>query len=870
VEAFNTINDRFTTASFLITVEGTDRDRMIAAAEQIGARIRAERELDDLVDSVVLRLDEDFLNTWGLMLQEEADLRKSLRLLDSGGLVSFLRTFNDNLEETYSGDEGRDEVDSAREEINTAQFLATMGRSAELLRSALEEPGAHAAEEVGADLAEMFLLGDPYRFDSSGTMLIFRVLPTFSVTDLEAGSTLTESVRTILSDTRSQFPELRFGYAGDVAQNYDEQQAVGSDLFWPTVLAFLVILALFVFSFARARGVVFALIALGVGILTTVGFIALTLAEVNLITSTFAVLLMGLGVDFGIHLLANYDSFRGDGHDALHALSMTYRSVVPAIVIGAIATAVAFLSLLLTDTEVMHQFAVVAGGGIMITLLSMLTVLPALLLLFETGTGVRRRRLPVLGFGWISRAGTWCVRRRVVVVVAAAVLAVAGALLIPRNTFLYDLSELGPQQATSIVTQRRIERHMGFSPFPMMVAYEDMSSVRETTNALEAERMVASIASLSRYLPRPEEQQARLSLIREAREGWNPPAEHAISEANLEDLTYEIQRLEWNMIEIGQLSVAALGEGNLIQKQRDAMIREVLGAAVGEPGDEVFQKLIASIAATPDRSIERLNEIQSHFVTELRARSETLLSPDRPIRAEDLPETITDQTVSDTGEYFLVTAVPSAEVGEQEAMFRFRDRMQRIEEEMTGTIPIAIEFSESLTEEIGYATAYIGIALLVILLLTFRRIGTTVVIVLAMVASVLVMFGLFPLLGIAMNVLNMMVLPLIFGLGVDYFIHVAHRLRREQDLAMALRRTGKGVLLSAATTMIAFGSLGLIGQYRAIQLLGRMLFVGIGIVLVASLTVLPALLSWLSAGGSVSPTNQTKSRLAPTEQENRR
>jgi hypothetical protein len=319
------------------------------------------------------------------------------------------------------------------------------------------------------------------------------------------------------------------------------------------------------------------------------------------------------------------------------------------------------------------------------------------------------------------------------------------------------------------------------------------------------------------------------------------------------------------MIEIGDLAVTALGEGNLIQRQRDAMIHEVLGAEVGKPGAEVFQKLIAEIAATPERSIRRLNEIQAHFVAAIADRARSLLSPDRPIRADDLPEAVTDQTISDDGEYYLVTAVPSAEVRNQEAFFRFRDRMLAVDHDMTGTIPIAIEFSESLTEEVGHATLYIAAALLVILLLTFRRLTVTGLVVFGMVVSVLVMFGLFPLLGISMNVVNMMALPLIFGLGIDYFIHVTHRFNSEGALEPALRLTGKGVLLSAATTMLAFGSLGAIGQYHAIQLLGQMLFVGIGVVLIMALTLLPALLSWLPNEAQNAPADheQNESNSSP-------
>jgi predicted RND superfamily exporter protein len=815
---------------------------MITAAEEVARRIEEDGELSQLVDTVQLRTDPEFVRRWGLMLQDEEDLHKTLRLLEAEGLTSFLSAFNDNLEETYAGDDGSDEVDTAREEIETARFLATTGRSATLLRHALEEPTAYPAEKTGTELADMLLLGDPYAFDRSGTMLVFSVLPAFSTVEIEKGIALTTGVRNILTRVGDEYPELDFAYAGDVAQNYDEQVALEGDLFWPAILALAVILLLFVFAFARIRGVVFALAALAAAIAGTVGFIALTLGEINLMTSSFAVLLIGLGIDFGIHFLSNYDDFRMQGQSVPEAIASTYAAVGTAIVIGAATTAVAFLSLLLTDSPVLHQFAVVTGGGIAIALAAMLTVLPALLAITGGREG-RARRLPLMSFTWMSHLGHFALRARWALLLSAVVITAIAAVLVPRNSFLYDLTELGPQKATSVVTQRRIEERMGFSPYPMMSIYNDISKVRETTEALEDERMVADVSSISRYVPTETEQSTRLSLIAAARDSHQPASASPIVSGRLEELTHEIQRLEWNMIEIGDLAVTALGEGNLIQKQRDRMIREILGAEVGSPGDEVFQKLIATIENSPEQSAARLSRIQESFIDTLNERARSLLSTDRGIRISDVPESLREQTVSDDGTEFLVTALPSSEVSRQEALFRFRDRVEAVDPGMTGTVPIAIEFSESVTEDIRYATGYIAAALAIVLLLTFRRFDYAIAIAVSLGVSVLVMFGLFPLANMQLNVLNVMTLPLIFGRGVDYFIHVAHRYRTEGSLPRALRLTGKGVFLSAATTMIAFGSLGLIGQYRAIQLLGQMLFIGIGVVLVASLTLLPALLS---------------------------
>lgn len=309
------------------------------------------------------------------------------------------------------------------------------------------------------------------------------------------------------------------------------------------------------------------------------------------------------------------------------------------------------------------------------------------------------------------------------------------------------------------------------------------------------------------------------------------------------------------MIEIGDVSVAALGEGNLIHRQRDRMIREIIGAEVGEPGEEVFQRLITAIEVDRDAAIRALNELQRSFVVAVRERAATLLSPERPLTVGDIPPEIRGGLVSDDGATYLVTVVPNTEVTDREGLFRFRDRTEAISPEITGMVPIAIEFSRSIIDEIRSATIYIAAALLLILLVTFRRLGYTAIISLSLVVAVVVMFGAFPLLGMELNVLSVMVLPLIFGLGIGYFIHVAHRYREEGAVGPALRYTGKGVILSAATTMIAFGSLGLVGEFRALQLLGQMLFVGMGVVLVTVLTLFPAVLSFYTPHSNIGKEN---------------
>ena len=110
--------------------------------------------------------------------------------------------------------------------------------------------------------------------------------------------------------------------------------------------------------------------------------------------------------------------------------------------------------------------------------------------------------------------------------------------------------------------------------------------------------------------------------------------------------------------------------------------------------------------------------------------------------------------------------------------------------------------------------------------------------------------GVMDLAGISFNLANLVILPLIIGIGVVNGVHLVHRYREEKDKNVNIlsRSTGQGVVLSSLTTMIGFGSL-MVADYQGIYSLGLVLTLGVGCCLVASFTVLPAMLKLCAVKG---------------------
>jgi predicted RND superfamily exporter protein len=112
--------------------------------------------------------------------------------------------------------------------------------------------------------------------------------------------------------------------------------------------------------------------------------------------------------------------------------------------------------------------------------------------------------------------------------------------------------------------------------------------------------------------------------------------------------------------------------------------------------------------------------------------------------------------------------------------------------------------------------------------------------------------GLMALFGVQFNMANLLFVPLIIGIGIDNGVHIMHSFRANEKYdgeSMPLARsTAKAITLAALSTIVGFGSL-MISSHHGIYSLGLLVSLGVGSILIASLTTLPSLLAILSSAG---------------------
>jgi len=831
-------------ASIMITIEGQDKARMAQCAEEFVKEYRNNSTAMALTKAIDLKLDRDFVTKWGFMIQKASDLDKTRKTFSQLNLLPFLTALNNSFEETYTGDEAEEELETNKQEKDAVTTLNQLETFFTLLTEYLQNPDSIAVDQQGKILAETFLYGNPYNFNHDNSMLLFTISQNFNMIEMEKITTLMNIIKSIQDDLSTRYPDLKIGYTGEVPMQGDENDALGFDMMVPSLVALVLILLLFIFSFNQLRSIVFIILTLIIGIVFNYGFLGVTIKEINMMTSIMAVLLIGLGVDYGIQIVSNFTTYREDGYSPAEAIRLTYQKAGMGTFLAALTTALAFFVMSATGTQAFTQFGVVMGTGIINCFIAMFFILPSILLWWGK-KDITSSRLPNINYNFLVKLGNATYNKRNLTLIIGTVVTIGlfGAMFL--NRMEYDLMKLEPQQMPSIIQYYKVMDKFEMTPFSSMVIANNIEESRAFTEALEKTPFVTEISSVANFFPSASEQTERLAVIRKIREMPRRYRNLIYSANDIEAFAGEIQRIEWNIIEMGDLSVAGLGENNKIVQKRNEIIREIFGAEVGKPGREIFQKLIKLIESNPTLYARRLNRLDQYFAREMDAIVTAMAQANRRMIFDDLPVSVRDAMFDETGTRNLITFYPDKGVMEDISRIRhFNDAVGRVSPRMTGTTQILVAWLDEVIDASGKAAIYIFVAVIFFLFLNFRDLKYTAFAATPLLIGLIWMAGIFALLGQKLNFINIAVIPLVIGMGIDYGIHFAHRYKIERDIETVFRYTGKGVFLSAFTTMIGFGSLGLIGRFGSVNSMGRILFIGITSCLLTTFFLLPALLAF--------------------------
>ena len=689
-------------------------------------------------------------------------------------------------------------------------------------------PGVNALFGQGAEAEQQIYI----TFDKGRLYLV-----TAQAVSEEKTEEAIERLRQLVAEVQKEVPGVNVGVTGEPILEFDEMLQSQKDTTVATIVSLVLCAIIFIYGYQESGRPIKATACLVIGLGYTMGYTTLTVGHLNILTITFAPMLIGMAIDFGVHLVTRYEEELRHGATDQEALQKAMVNTGLGIFTGCLTTAGAFFAMSLTDFKGIQEMGVIAGGGLVICLIPMMTMLPALLLRGRQNVidhtqsleehHDKRARIERI---WLDRPYQ---------VIGLTVICCVLAFWQGRKTsFDYNLLNMQSKGLPAVVFEEKLIHSASNSVLYCAVVVNDLKEAVEVEKKLKGLSTVADVQSMGRYLA--EDHRNKLQLVTKVKETvadirFAPVDEKPVAISELSLTLYSFQ---------GFLGAALEALRNENEKELEQNIKS-LWDAVGD--------LRVRINAN-DREANgyQLAFYQQALLQDLRDTFASLRTQDdtAPLRAQDLPQALRNRFIGINGKY-LIQVFPKDDVWRRDVQEKFVSELRQALDPkdtnhpiITGTPVQLLEYTDLLRRSYEEAAWYALGAIAIMVFLHFRSITCVILSLLPVALGSLWTVGIMGYFGIPFNPANIMTLPLVVGVGVTNGIHILNRFTEEQSPSILAKSTGKAVIVSALTTIAGFGSL-ILADHQGIQSLGWVMSLGTGACMFASLTFLPALLMLL-------------------------
>ena len=819
----------------VVVLKSDDLKASRAAANALAEKLKTDKGLDrvyyrhdfsPMADRLLLLADEEQLTGIRRQMEELAALVKGNRqALNLNGILGEASAkFNDPyLRKSSNWQEFIPFIE---------EFVRNLKRLAKDLDTPIEEnngpKGLGELSEFESDLLknEYLSLGE----DGKTILMLLRPSKEEEKSDTPFTGVI-QRVRQTVKEFRPNYPHVSIGVTGEPVLLDDELRQSEDDMKIATIITIVLIAILFFFSYGEFSRPMLALLALLMSIVVCLGLTTAFIGHLNIISQAFIVMILGLGIDFGIQFLGRYEEETSFGRSPAEAVENTMATTGKALLTGGGTTAAAFYAMCFNDFTGLTELGWIAGTGVLLALAASLSILPALLLWRDRKGTVRVGKMLKFGYGEaLDRKLTF---HPYLVLVGAALFSALAWQESKRVTFDYNLLHLqNPRMESVRLTRELLDTGKGSVIYG--VAY---SLTVEQADGLAAKMRELPTVSKVRTLGDlvPPDQKKRMAEVSKISKvageiTLGTGAEQAV------DVAKARKDLEF-LLESSQ-------EGAKQAKQYIGLSGRARQAV------ETFEKLIPPLERAvaildkldPAEAKKRLERHQVKLVGSIAQNLGWLKTQrgDRPLTTEDLPPQLKERYLSKNGKV-LLEIEPSVDVWERKPNEEFVSQIQSLAPGATGTPVMNLEYIDLLKKSYVEAAFYAGGVVIVLIFLLFRRISDVLLTLLPLAIGILWMFGLLGLLKIQLNPANIVTLPMILGIGVAFGVYVVARYREEGKVRIFESSTGKAVVLSALTTLFGFGSM-LVGQYRGLVSLGLVMSLGVLSTLISAIVILPQIL----------------------------
>jgi uncharacterized protein len=815
-------------SDLVVFIESENIEKNRQFAERIGAKLEAET---NIFTDVFYKGDLPMMGAKALLFVPDADLVNLKQTLQNDlpfiekftqttNLVSFFEQINTAFRTASRNTNAQTE--------SLIQALPALTRIVSQADETLSRKGAPPSPGVTA----LFDAGDQAVRQTYITFAGGKIfLVTAHALTHELNGRAVERLRQLVRKTRDEVPGLNIGITGEPVLELDEMAQSQRDTAKASIVALILCALIFIYGYNETGRPVKATICLVVGLGYTMAFATAVVGHLNILTITFAPILIGLAIDYGVHLVTRYEEELRHGKTEEEALTKAMVYTGQGIFIGALTTAGAFLVMGLTHFKGIREMGIICGGGLLVSLIPMMTLLPVLLLRgrqnvldHKISDEARRERIENL---WLQRP--------VLVTIIVTGLCLLALTQVHKVYFDYNLLNMQSAGLPAVVFEKKLIDSADKSVIYGAVVADSLADAVALEDKIKKLPTVASngVQSIAHFLN--QDQTEKLKLIGQIKQDVAPLKFGVVDlkPVNVPDFSRTLYSLA------GYLG-AALDEVKDSNSNLTANLISLRNAIT-----ELRKSMLSGDATALAVHAEKLAAFQRALFTDVRDTFKTLQQQDdsAPLSVADLPSALRNRFVGVTGK-FLLQIYPRYDVWRRDKQEEFIKSLRMIYPNLTGTPVQLYEYTSLLKNSYITAAWYSLAAITLLVFLHFRSLGAVIMALLPVGIGTLWLVGLMGWLKIPFNPANIMTLPLVIGIGVTNGIHILNRFAEEHTPSILSRSTGKAVLVSGLTAIAGFGSL-MLAKHRGIHSLGCVMASGIATCMIAGLAFLPALLNLL-------------------------
>lgn len=789
------------------------RSNVSDAADEAASKIAASIEDNPNLTNVFSPATSTFFLQNGLLYKDEETLETELDQLNkSASLLASLRqmpTFENFFHSLFTAEELAAQADFDRGFLDdfyqdVTKTIQARARGEVLPLSWAKASGAGNGAIDGGTIDGQ---GDASSADKAVVQRLLYAVPVLDFTAIQPAKSAITALQAAIDGLDPDIKALTtIGVTGDPALRFEELKSVSNGIALSLSLSFLLVAVLLWVAFRSTRGVALTFVALISALILTTGFAAIFFGDLNLVSVAFIVLLVGLGLDFTIHALAHLGD---ENHETtFETLTAMGGGIGGALLLSALTTALAFLSFAPTDFIGMAQLGVLGAVGVLVAFLVSVTLVPALISVFPwferfATKSVNADKAPasVSGFAHIIQAG------RPVLATVLVLLSIGSLFVISDVRFDADPVALRDPNSPSMKTLGLLHERVETAPYRLSLTRSTLEEAIKTAEAVKALEIVHSTRTLNNLVP--ENQDEKFEIL-------------DLSFATL-DTIVNGEGLENANLPEGKSSLLALSERLAEQTDRPAAV--------------AFSSVLAQLNeenASRKKQVE--GDIFRFFPALIKAIEAQLLVDF--ITLENVPDFFKQRFIGKDKQW-RVDIVPNGDVRDSKVLDEFVQSIENYDAKAAGAPLQIANAGQTVSKAMALAVGLATISIWLVSFIVLRKVTTVIAIIVPLVMAGLLTGAASVIFSIPFNYANVIVLPLLIGLGVDSGIHIATRRERSEDSAALYQSsTPWAVLFSGLTTIAAFATLS-VSDHRGTASMGQMLAIAITCTLLSTIVITP-------------------------------